>query len=319
MPIEHRKQKLAGVSYELLTKGRQLADQCDSILLAVVIGKDIDQYTIECSDWADKVLAVKDDRFEGSLAEPYQKILSFIIKNRKPRLVLIGHSSFGMDLAPALAIEMGSPLATDCTDISIENGDIVIRRSIFKEKIEAIYSFAPSETIIVTGRPGQFPVEEGQRKGDIEEIDSPLREEIDYKRFGGYIEPAAAEVDITKSRILVSVGRGIKDRDNIELAEELAKALGGDIACSRPVSDNKWLSEAHHVGLSGKVVKPELYLALGISGAFQHLYGIKDSKIIIAINKDPKAPIFAAADYGIIDDLFEVVPVLTQKIDELKS
>ena len=173
---------------------------------------------------------------------------------------------------------------------------------------------------MVTGRPNQFPIEQGQRKGNIEEIDSPLKEEIDYKRFEGYVEPPqTGEVDITKSNTLVSVGRGIKDKENIAMAEELAKVLGGGIACSRPVSDNKWLSKAHHVGLSGKTVKPKLYLTLGISGAFQHLVGMKDSEIIVAINKDPRAPIFTVADYGIIDDMFKVVPALTQRINELKG
>ena len=315
--VEHRKQQLTDISFEMLSKGRQLADQSGNELLAVVIGKDIDKYAAEIANWADKVLVVKEGKLEGSLAEPYQKILSLIIKERKPRLVLIGHSSFGMDLAPALAIGVGYPLAADCTDISIENGNVRVRRAIYNGKVEAVYSFAPCGTVMVTGRPGQFPIEQGQRKGNIEEIDSPLKEEIDYKKFECYVEPAeTGEVDITKSNILVSVGRGIKDKENIAMAEELAKVLGGDVACSRPVSDNKWLSNAHHVGLSGKTVKPKLYLALGISGAFQHTVGIKESETIIAVNKDPKAPIFAVADYGIIDDIFKVVPALTQRISE---
>jgi len=317
--VEHRKQQLSDISFEMLSKGRQLADQSGNELVAVVIGKNLDKHAAEIANWADKVLLVKEGELEGALAEPYQKILSFVIKERKPRLVLIGHSSFGMDLAPALAIDVGSPFASDCTDIFIENGDILIKRAIYNGKVEATYSFAPSETIILTGRPGQFPIEQGQTKGSIEEIDSPLDEEIDYKRFEGYIEPTeTGEVDITRSSILVSVGRGIKDKENIAIAEELAKALSGDLACSRPVSDNKWLSEAHHVGLSGKIVAPKLYLALGISGAFQHTVGIKGSETVIVVNKDPKAPIFGVADYGIVDDIFEIVPELTRKINELR-
>lgn len=313
--VEHRKQQLTDISLEMLSKGRQLADQSGNELVAVVIGKDIDKYAAETANWADKVLAVKEDKLESSLAEPYQKILSIFIKERKPRLVLIGHSSFGMDLAPALAINVGSPFASDCADISIANGNVLVKRALYNGKIEATYSFAPSETIIVTGRPGQFPIEQGQEKGNIEEIDSPLKEEINYKRFEGYVEPPETdEVDITKSSILVSVGRGIRDKENVAMAEELAKALGGDLACSRPVSDNKWLSEAHHVGLSGKIVKPKLYLALGISGAFQHTVGIKGAEAIVAINKDPKAHIFAVADYGIVGDIFKVVPALIRRL-----
>jgi electron transfer flavoprotein alpha subunit len=313
--IEHRKQRLTDISLEMLSKGRQLADQWGSELIAVVIAKDIDKYAAETANWADKVLAVKEDKLEGSLAEPYQKIMSVFIKERKTALVLIGHSSFGMDLAPALAVEVGSPFVSDCTDISIADGNVTVKRALYNGKIEATYSFVPSPTIIVTGRPGQFTIEQGQKKGTVEKIDSPLDGEIDYKRFEGYVEPPETdEVDITKSSILVSVGRGIKDKDSIAMAEQLAKLLGGDLACSRPVSDNKWLSEAHHVGLSGKIVKPKLYLALGISGAFQHTVGIKGAETIVAINKDPKAHIFAVADYGIVDDIFKVVPALIQRL-----
>lgn len=314
--VEHRKHDIADVSLEMLAKGRQLAEQWGGELLALLVGKDINRYAQEIAAWADKVLAVKDDNSQGSLAEPYQKASSFIIKERKPKLVLIGHSSFGMDLAPALAVELGAPLATDCTDVSLENGSIIVRRSIYNGKVDAIYSFAPLETIVVTGRPGQFAIEAGHTKGDIEEISFPLKEEIDYKRFQGYIEPEVAEVDITKSGILVSVGRGIKDKENIGMAEELARVLGGDLSGSRPIVDYGWLPSDRQVGLSGKIVKPQLYLALGISGAFQHLVGMKGAETIIAINKDPNAPIFAAAHYGIIDDIFKVVPALTQRISE---
>ncbi|MFC1916571.1 electron transfer flavoprotein subunit alpha/FixB family protein [Chloroflexota bacterium] len=316
---EHRKQGLADVSLEMLTKGRQLADRVSGELLAVIIGKDVDGYAPQLARWADKVLAVKNDKLEQSLAEPYQKILSLIIKERKPRLVLIGHSSFGMDLAPALAVEVGAPLATDCTNIAMKNGTITVTRSIYNGKVNAVYSFAPAETVIVTGRPGEFPVEETQQRGGVEEIDYPLQEEIDYKRLEGYTEAEASEVDITQAEVLVSVGRGIKDKGNIELAEELAKALGGVVACSRPVVDYGWLPPGRQVGLSGKTVKSKLYLALGISGAFQHMVGMRGSKMIIAINKDARAPIFAVADYGIVDDIFKVVPILTQRINEIKA
>jgi len=317
--VEHRQQKLADISLQMLSKGRHLADQTGSELVAVVVGKDVNRYEPQLAKWADKVLVVKNTKLEESLAEPSQKILVSIIKERKPKLVLIGHSSFGMDLAPALAVEVGAPLATDCTNIAIDNGTITVTRSIYNGKVNAVYSLAPSETVIVTGRPGEFPVEEGQQRGSIEEIDFSLEGEIDYKRLEGYIEPEVSGVDITQAEVLVSVGRGIKDKGNIEIAEELAKVLGGVVACSRPVVDYGWLPSERQVGLSGKTVKSKLYLALGISGAFQHTVGLRGSKMIIAINKDAKAPIFTVADYGIVDDIFKVVPVLTQKIAELKG
>jgi len=316
--IEHRKQNLADVSLEMLTKGRQLADQAGDELVAAVIGKDTDSYIPRLAKWADKVLICNSDKLGQSLSEPYQKVLSLIIEERKPKLVLIGHSSFGMDLAPALAVEVGAPLATDCTNIAVENGIITITRSIYSGKVNAVYSLTPSETVILTSRPGEFPVEEGQQRENIEEIDYPIEGDINYKRLEGYIEPEVSEIDITQARVLVSVGRGIKDKANIELAEELAKVLGGVVACSRPVVDYGWLPSSHQVGLSGKTVNPKLYLALGISGAFQHMVGLRGSEMIIAINKDSEAPIFTIADYGIVDDIFKVVPILIQKINDLK-
>jgi len=317
--VEHRNENLADVSLEMLSKGRHLADHVSAELLAVIIGKDVNRYAPRLAQWADKVLAVKNDELEDSQAEPYQKTLAPIIKERKPKLVLIGHSSFGMDLAPALTVDVGAPLATDCTNIAVENGTITVTRAIYNGKVNAVYSFAPSETVIVTGRPGEFPVEEGQKGGSVEEIDYLLDEEFDYKSFEGYIEPEVSDIDITKSEVLIAVGRGIKDKGNIELAEELANALGGVLACSRPLVDYGWLPSGHQVGLSGKTVKPKLYIALGISGAFQHMVGMRGSKMIVAINRDAKAPIFADANYGIIDDILKVVPILTQRINDLKS
>lgn len=318
--IEHRKQRLADISLEMLSKGVTLAGQSGYELTGVIIGRNVDRFAAEVAKWVDKVLLIKEDSLEDSLSEPYQKILSALIKERKPRLVLIGGSSFGMDLAPALAIEVGAPLCSDCIDIMIEDEDIRVKRALLNGKVEATYSFAPSVTTILTGRLGQFPITPGEKQGSFEEIGSPLREEINYKRFEGLIEPPeTGEVDITKSSTLVSVGKGIKGSENITLAEELAKALGGELSCSRPVSDNKWLSEARHVGLSGRIVKPKLYLALGISGAFQHVIGIKGAETVIAINKDPKAPIFVVSDYAVIDDIFKVVPAVIQKIKEYKN
>ncbi len=317
--IEHRNESLADVSLEMLTKGRHLANQVSGELLAFIISKKVDTFLPLLAKRADKVLAVKNDKLEHALAEPYQKTLALIIKERKPKLVLIGHSSFGMDLAPALAVDVAAPLATDCTNIAMDDGTITVTRAIYNGKVNALYSFAPSETLIITGRPGEFPVEEGHQMGSVEEIDFPLDEEFDYKRFEGYIEPEVSEVDITKAEVLIAVGRGIKDKGNIELAESLADALGGVLACSRPVVDYGWLPSGHQVGLSGKTVKPKLYLALGISGAFQHMVGLRGSNMIVAINRDAKAPIFADANYGIVDDVLKVVPILTQKLNDLKG
>ena len=315
---EHRKHKVADISLQMLSKGRQLVDQAGADLVTVAIGRSVGDYGKELARWADTVLAVESPNMQESLAEPSQRILSAVIGERKPFLVLMGHSSFGMDLAPALAVELGVPLVTDCIDISLENDGVRAVRSVYNGKMTAVYSFAPAETVMVTGRVGEFPVDEGNRRGEVQEIDFPL-EGLDYKRFEGYTEQEAAEVDITEADVLVSVGRGIKDKESIEIAERLANELGGVIACSRPVVDYGWLPAERQVGLSGKTVKPRLYLALGISGAFQHAVGMKGAKMIVAVNRDPRAPIFSIADYGIVDDIFRIVPVLTERIAELRG
>jgi len=315
--VEYAKQDPAEVSLQMLSKGRALAAAAGMTLSAVVIGKDAGKLAKGLAKWAEKVLAVKNDLCDAfSLAAPYQKILPSIVEERKPRIVLLGHSSFGMDLAPSLSVALKAPLMTDCTDISINDSGILVTRSIYQGKINALYALAPSETAVLTGRVGAFDMKEGDDPGEIEHVDFPL-EEIGDKRYEGYIEAETKGVDITKKDILVSLGRGIKGKEHIEMAEKLAGMLGGVVACSRPVVDSGWLPSERQVGLSGKTVKPRLYLALGISGAFQHLLGMKGSKLIVAINKDAKAPIFKVAHYGIVDDIFRVVPEITRKITEL--
>jgi len=317
--VEHRQKVVADISFQILSKGQQLADGTNTELAAVIIcenGTDIPAN--ELSKWADRVIVAKTSKSEESLAEPAQFILSSIIKQRKPKIVLLGHSSFGMDLAPALAIELGVPIATDCIDVNVESGEIRVKKSIYNGKVNAFYTVAPCETVIVTGRVGEFTVQEPKKQGQIEEVDFSL-EQIDYKQFEGYIEQEVTGVDITQADIVVSIGRGIKDRGNIGLAEQLAEEMGGVVACSRPIVDYGWLPAERQVGLSGKTVNPKLYLALGISGAFHHLVGLKSSKMVVAINRDERAPIFTVADYGIVDDIFKVVPALIQKIKELKG
>ena len=173
---------------------------------------------------------------------------------------------------------------------------------------------------MVTVRSGAFPViERDPLEGEIVPLPSPLTDESLARSFLQYVEAAAGEVDITQADILVSVGRGIKDPENIPMVKELADAIGGTLACSRPVVDKKWLPKGCQVGTSGKTVKPKIYIAIGISGAFQHIAGMKGAGTVIAINKDPKAPIFSVAQYGIVADLFKIVPVLKDKIRELKQ
>ncbi|RLF07053.1 MAG: hypothetical protein DRJ69_07490 [Thermoprotei archaeon] len=171
-----------------------------------------------------------------------------------------------------------------------------------------------AEGYLVTIRPGAFEAGEPTLKGEVVKVPSPLTEEVAEKRFVDYILPPPGEVDITKADVVVAIGRGVKNEEDIEMMEELAKALGGVLACTRPIVDKGWLPSDRQVGTSGKTVKPKLYIALGISGAFQHVMGMKDSDLIIAVNKDPNAPIFNVAHYGVVDDLLKIVEALKQQL-----
>jgi electron transfer flavoprotein alpha subunit len=206
------------------------------------------------------------------------------------------------------------PLASDCVGISVDGGAVSVTRQIYGGKIDGRVSFRDAATALVTVRAAAFPVEEGTRSGSVSEPDVTVPDEPAIRRFVEYVEAAVGDVDITKSDVIVAVGRGIKEEENLALVEELAELLGGVVGCSRPVVDAGWLPKDRQVGSSGKTVKPKLYLAVGISGQFQHMSGMKAAETIVAINKDPKAPIFSAADYGIVGDLFKIVPALKEKI-----
>ncbi|NIN52924.1 MAG: electron transfer flavoprotein subunit alpha/FixB family protein [Nitrososphaeria archaeon] len=317
---EHRMGELRDITFEMLTKGRQLAKDKGTRLTTLLLGCELNGFADKLAEHADRVLVVEDKKLRNFNAEAYQKTIANIIKKHKPLLTMIGHTGFGLDLAPSLAVELKMPLATGCIDLGFEDEGLVVFRQMYGGKVTAKASLQRSEGYLVTIQPASFEVEEAQpMKGEIVPVESPLEEKVERRRFIEYVEPPKGEVDITDADILVSVGRGIKDEENIEVISELAEALGGVLACSRPVIDKGWLPKDRQVGSSGKTVKPKLYIAIGISGAFQHVLGMKDSELIVAINRDSKAPVFNVADYGIVDDLFKLVPELVNKIHELKT
>jgi electron transfer flavoprotein alpha subunit len=317
---EHRRGELRDVTFEMLTKGREVSQKTNADLTAILLGHNVKEFAKKLTDHAKKVLIIDDARLENFNAETHQKVLSHLISERKPLLTLIGHTSFGIDLAPSLATELNMPLATDCIDVGFEEKKLIVVRQVYGGKVNVKASLCTSESYIVTLRPATFEVQEAESlSGEVIEISSPLKEAIPYKRFVEYFEPPAGEVDITAADVLVAVGRGIKDAENMPIVEKLAKALGGALACSRPIVDKGWLPADRQVGTSGKTVKPKLYIAIGISGAFQHVSGMKNSDLVIAINRDSKAPIFRTADYGVVEDLFKVLPTLTTRILEEKT
>ena len=318
--VEHRQGEIRDITFEMLSKCKEISKDINVKTTAVLLGNDVEQFLEPLKGYADTIVCCRDEKLEYFNSRTYQMVLSHLINDNKPLLTLIGHTSYGIDLAPGLAIKLQIPLATDCADFSVEDDQLRIVRQMYGGKVNARATLKKAESYLITIRPASFEAKEPETKdSEVINLESSLKEEPIDKRFIKYVEPEVSDVDITASDILVSIGRGIKEDKNIPIIEELAATLGGVISCSRPIVDKGWLDKGRQVGTSGKTVKPKLYLALGISGAFQHIAGMKDSDLVIAINKDANAPIFGVADFGIVDDLFKVVPELSQKIKEMKG
>jgi len=319
--VEHRQGQIRDITYEMLTKARELAEKTSAELIAVLLGKNTKELAKPLTEYAKTVIAVEDSKLENFNSEAYKKTLSKLITEHKPSLVMMGHTSYGVDLAPRLATALNLPLATDIINLAFEGETFTVTRQMYGGKVNVKASARKSETYLVTVRQAAFTAQKPPQpaNGQIAETPSPLTEEIAEKRFLQYVLPPLGGVDITAAEKLIGVGRGIKDAANVPIVEDLAKTVGAVLSCSRPIVDKGWLPSDRQVGTSGKTVKPKLYLALGISGAFQHVLGMKSSDLIIAVNKDAKAPIFNFADYGVVEDLFKIVPPLKNKLNELRA
>ncbi len=317
--VEHRQGQIRDITFELLTLGRKLAQSLNTKCTAVLLADDSSKFIGQLKDQADRIIVMESGVFRDFNAEVYQIALAEVLKKETPFLMLIGHTALGMDLGPALATQLDLPFATDCLDVQIFDGKVRVVRSMYDGKLNARVLLRESSSYILTCRSGNTPVETANLDAEIINWEPPIDVQPEYRKFIEYIEAAVGAVDITKADIIVAVGRGIKDKANLPLIEDFARVIGGVLGCTRPVVDAGWLPKEHQVGSSGKTVKPKLYIALGISGAFQHIMGMKNSDTIIAVNKDPNAPIFNEADYGIVEDLFKVVPVLKNKILEMKQ
>jgi len=318
--VEHRKGEIRDITFEMLTKGRELAEKTETELTAILLGNAVQEHAKTLANHAAKVLIVEDQKLENFNSETYQATLYNLISTHKPLLTLIGHTSFGLELAPSLAVSLKIPMATDCIDLTFEKRELLVTRQMYGGKVNVLARLQTAESYIATIRQAAFQSKkETGINGEIIKVDSPISKEITRKQFIEYVMPPPSGVDITAADILVGIGRGIKDAAEIPSVEELARNLGGVLACSRPIVDKGWLPNDRQVGSSGKTVKPKLYIALGISGAFQHILGMKNADLIIAVNKDQNAPIFGVADYGIVDDLFKIVPALKNQISQLKK
>ncbi|MDW7740349.1 MAG: electron transfer flavoprotein subunit alpha/FixB family protein [Bacillota bacterium] len=316
---EHRQGTLRDVSFEMLAVAPKLAQDMGGEVMVLLIGSGMDSLAQKVAGYGVKVAVIDDPLFENFNAEKYQKVLSALIDDLKPSVVMTGHTSQGVDFMPALAVEKKLPLVAEAVALEYEGGALKATRQLYSGKVNATVVFKPADTYLVTIREGVVEAPEPSAAGAVEKLDSPLKEDVAYRKFVEYIEAEVGDVDITQSDILVAVGRGLKEDKNLPLVEELAKAIKADIAGSRAATDAGWIPHDRQVGTSGKSVKPKLYIAMGISGAFQHIAGMKGAKTVVAINKDPEAPIFTVADYAIVDDMFKVVPKLTEKLKEMKG
>ena len=313
--VEHRQGAIRDATFELVTLARELHVKFGLEPAALVIGSGVKRFAETLSAYLPETIVVEHEMLADFRYETYAAVLRDIIEKETPLLTLCPQSAFGMELAPRLSVELSRPCATDCVRVEMDGPRLVVVRSVYNGKINSSLSFASAGGYLATVRSGSYaPAAEAGSAGTIREYPCPPFGAHFKTEFRGYREAASGAIDITQAPFILSVGRGIKDVEHISKAEELAAKLGAVLACSRPVVDKKWLGKERQVGTSGRTVKPKVYLALGISGAFQHLAGVKGSGVFIAVNRDPKAPIFRAADYGVVEDLFKVMDALMERL-----
>ncbi len=284
---------------------------------AVVTGSGIDAVCNDIAASYGEVWKIDNEALSYPNAEVVRKALINILP--ADCIFLVPHDTFGMDLSPGLSIKIDSSFVPDVVDFEgIDGSDLKTVRQEYGGQASTHVNCDISAGAVINVRPGAFvPDESKSAGGSVVDKSGDMGDVTAGRRFLEMVEAEAGDVDITKSEILVSVGRGIEDEDNIEIAQELADAMGADVSCSRPIVDQKWLEKSRQVGTSGQTVKPKVYMAMGISGSFQHMGGIKGAPFIVAVNKNPKAPIFQLADVGIVTDILEFMPDLTDAIKEM--
>jgi electron transfer flavoprotein alpha subunit len=318
---EQRDAKWNKVSFEIIAAAQQIAGQSKSSVTAVVIGKGVSALADELAGYQlDEVLLVEHDLLANYTPDGFSIALKQIIEANQPDLVLFPHTYQVRDFAPALAASLGKGMIGDCTTYREEGGKLIFVRQMFQGRTVADVVFAGDAPWIATFQASAFRGDLAKKHADGKAAVKPaavdLKPEQIRTKPGELFREAKQAVDLTQSPILVSVGRGIKAPENIPLAEKLAKAMGGELCASRPICDEGWLPMDRQIGSSGQTVAPKLYFALGISGAIQHVVGMKGARTIAAINKDQNAPIFEVADYGVVGDLFEIVPALVEELEK---
>ena len=321
---EQRDAKWNKVSFETLAAAQQIAGQAKATVSAVVIGKGVAALAGELAGYQlDEVLLIEHDLLEQYTPDAFSLALHQVIESAKPDLVLLPHTYQVRDFAPKLAASMGKGMIGDCVGYRHESGKFVFVRQMFQGRTAADVVFTGEPPWVASFQASAFRADLATKHASGKAPVKPVRVELkpDQVRTKPLelFREAKQAVDLTQAPVLVSVGRGIKAPENIPMAEKLAKLMGGEISASRPICDEGWLPMDRQIGSSGQTVVPKLYLALGISGAIQHVVGMKGSRTIAAINKDANAPIFEIADYGIVGDLFEVVPAMIEELEKTKG
>jgi electron transfer flavoprotein alpha subunit len=315
--VEHLRGQVADISYVMLAAARTLAQGTEGKVIGVLLGQQVPELAAHLA--ADQVWYIEHPALADFNSDGYQRVLADLISTNMPRAVLLGETSIGADVAGWLASRLALPLVGYCRNLRAEGGTLKYVSQICGGKIMAEGDL-PGPQVLLTMVPGGFKPEQGRSDlaPQVIRLPSPPQEGLRVKVID-FVEPATGDVDISREPILVSIGRGIQSQDNVALAEELAKALGGVVCGSRPVVDQGWLPATRMVGKSGKAVKPKLYLALGISGAPEHLEAIAEGTLLIPINTDPNAPIFSVARYGAELDLLDLLPELTEQIQAARG
>ena len=306
---EHLRGKLDDVTFEMLGKGEELAGAMGGEVAVVLMGHNVKDLAGQFGA-ANKVICVDNEALADFNPEAYAQTAAAVIESGKPGLVFTSYSSFGVELAPSLSVSNNLSLAAYVSNVSAADGKITAVSQLYGGKMNVEAQLNGDGIVCVL--PGAFGADAGKADGSPTVEDFPMPDLSSVKlKFKALVEPEGGDVDITAQDVLVSVGRGIQSADNLPMVEELASKLGGAVSCSRPLADSKWLPKSRQVGKSGLKVKPKLYLALGISGAPEHIEGMKDADLIIAVNSDPNAPIFDYAHYAVVGDVLDVIPALS--------
>lgn len=321
--VEQREGKLNRVSWETLTAGQALAAETGWTLEAAVVGSGVANFANEvAAKKVAKVYAIESPKLEPYTPDAFVAALKQFLTSHPAKLVLMPHTYQVRDFVPKLATAMGRAAISDCVGYKKDGDKLFFTRQMFQGKLAADVSFTSDAPWFATFQNGAYrgdKVEAGAGAAPVESVTVDIADNVIRNRPQEVFKEAKQAVDLTQAEVIVAVGRGIKEQKNIEIAKNLADALGAELAASRPICDSGWLPMDRQIGSSGQTVAPKLYLALGISGAIQHIVGMKGARTIIAINKDSEAPIFEIADYAIVGNLFDIVPPLIEEIKKAKA